>query len=65
MRVTVSLGVAEVRQSMATNPDNIVMYADKALLKAKAQGRNRMAVYGVYDRTAPLFEDEPPASAAR
>jgi len=63
MRVTVSLGVAEVRQSMASNSDNIVMFADKALLKAKAQGRNRMAVYGVYDRSVPIFGDDSPASA--
>ena len=65
VKLTASLGVAEVRQSLATNPDNLVMYADKALLKAKAQGRDRMAVYGVCDRSVPLFQEEPPASSAQ
>lgn len=65
IRITASLGVAEVRQSLATNSDNIVMFADKALLKAKAQGRNRMAVYGVYDRSAPQSGTIPPASSAQ
>ncbi len=60
MLITVSLGVAEVKQCMAANSDHIVMCADKALLKAKAQGRNRMAVYGANDRTAsaPYTEDK-------
>ena len=65
VRLTASLGVAEVRQSLATNPDNLVMYADKALLKAKSQGRNRMAVHGVNDRATSLFDQRPPASSAQ
>jgi len=64
MKITVSLGVAEVQQGLATSVDNLVMYADKALLKAKSLGRNRLAVYGVYDRKAPIFEDDPTASTA-
>lgn len=42
--VTVSIGVATMRGSDAILPQNLVNMADHALYRAKAEGRNRVAV---------------------
>jgi two-component system cell cycle response regulator len=42
--VTISIGVAECQQAFET-PDDLVAAADKALYRAKDEGRNRVEVY--------------------
>ena len=42
-RVTISGGVATVPPGMAVTPDGLLRSADKALYRAKCQGRNRIA----------------------
>ncbi len=42
-RVTISGGVATVPPGMAVTPDGLLRAADKALYRAKCQGRNRIA----------------------
>jgi len=41
-QVTISIGVASVNPADTTSPDNLLRRADKALYRAKAQGRDRM-----------------------
>ena len=43
--VTVSIGVATVVPCSELNPDQLVEWADQALYRSKAQGRNRFMVY--------------------
>lgn len=44
--VTVSIGVVSRDRLSATNAGDLVSEADKAMLQAKAQGRDRIVVYG-------------------
>jgi len=44
--VTISLGVATARSFPDSSPDKLIDAADKALYRAKTDGRNRMAVSG-------------------
>lgn len=46
--VTVSAGLATLVPSSAGTPEQLVAYADKALYRAKAEGRNRVVVYASY-----------------
>lgn len=43
--VTISLGVACVTPSEKINPDDLILFADRALYMAKNQGRNRVSEY--------------------
>lgn len=43
--VTVSIGITSLKQQQATRADDLLICADKALYKAKAEGRNRVSVY--------------------
>jgi diguanylate cyclase (GGDEF)-like protein len=43
--VTVSMGVASVKQHQPSDGRELVAFADKALYRAKAEGRNRAKVY--------------------
>ena len=43
--ITISLGVHSVIPTAESNPELLLMLADKALYKAKAQGRNRAYLY--------------------
>jgi diguanylate cyclase (GGDEF)-like protein len=40
--VTISIGAATVRASKGTNPAEVVAFADEALYRAKASGRNQV-----------------------
>jgi two-component system cell cycle response regulator len=42
--VTMSIGVASLKQCIASNADQLVNHADQALYKSKAHGRNRTSV---------------------
>jgi two-component system cell cycle response regulator len=44
--VTMSIGVASLKQSTSTNADQLVAHADKALYQSKAHGRNRVTIAG-------------------
>ena len=44
-RVTLSLGVASVTASAATDPETLIGHADAALYRAKAEGRDRIACH--------------------
>jgi len=43
--VTVSIGVASVKQHKLTDGKELMAFADKALYRAKTEGRNRVEVY--------------------
>ena len=43
--VTVSIGIASVKQHQLINSKEFMAFADKALYRAKAEGRNRVEVY--------------------
>jgi HD-GYP domain-containing protein (c-di-GMP phosphodiesterase class II) len=43
--VTVSVGISCLKQKDLTRPEDMLAYADKALYRAKAEGRNRLEVY--------------------
>lgn len=43
--ITISLGVASVEPSDSISADDLVNYADKALYKAKSEGRNKVCEY--------------------
>jgi diguanylate cyclase (GGDEF)-like protein len=43
--VTVSVGVTSLKQKDLSRPEDMLAYADKALYRAKAEGRNRLEVY--------------------
>ena len=43
--VTVSIGITSLKQQQTTRADDLLICADKALYKAKAEGRNRAYVY--------------------
>lgn len=45
LQVTISLGVASLKEHQPENPDRLLIMADEALYKAKALGRNRVEVY--------------------
>jgi diguanylate cyclase len=57
MRVTVSAGITALKND--DTPDTVLARADDALYRAKAQGRNRIAVAR---SSHPLFEDEEAAA---
>ncbi|TMA23070.1 MAG: diguanylate cyclase, partial [Deltaproteobacteria bacterium] len=40
--VTISIGAATVRAAKGTNPADVVAFADEALYRAKASGRNQV-----------------------
>jgi diguanylate cyclase (GGDEF)-like protein len=47
LRVTLSIGIAETRQEpMDKSVEAVIQRADKAMYAAKAEGRNRIKVYG-------------------
>ncbi|MGR3302668.1 MAG: diguanylate cyclase [Candidatus Scalindua sp.] len=43
--VTVSIGIASVKQHQLVDDKELMAFADKALYRAKTEGRNRVAVY--------------------
>jgi len=43
--VTVSIGISSMNKHQPDRPRDLVAYADKALYRAKAEGRNRVKVY--------------------
>ncbi len=43
--VTVSIGIASVKQHQLLESKELIAFADKALYRAKAEGRNRVEVY--------------------
>lgn len=43
--LTISLGIATIAPSRGSTPDALIDFADKALYRAKAEGRNRFKVY--------------------
>lgn len=48
VRITVSLGIASLRDAAITNVDQWTAAADAALSEAKTQGRNRVATHRAY-----------------
>lgn len=56
-RVTISGGVATVTPGMTVTPDGLLRAADKALYRAKCQGRNRIA-------SGVIATDEPDAAVS-
>jgi two-component system cell cycle response regulator len=46
LQVTISLGIASLRDHQPDNPDKLLSMADAALYAAKARGRNRVEIYG-------------------
>jgi two-component system cell cycle response regulator len=44
--VTVSIGVASLKHRAADRPEDLLIFADKALCRSKAEGRNRINIYG-------------------
>ena len=44
--VTISAGIWTVVPSKASNPEDMIRFADEALYEAKRLGRNRSVVYG-------------------
>jgi two-component system, cell cycle response regulator len=44
--LTMSIGVASLKTCVATNADQLVNHADKALYQSKAHGRNRVTIAG-------------------
>jgi diguanylate cyclase (GGDEF)-like protein len=51
IKITVSMGVAELKQA-DKSIDNVINYADQALLQAKNQGRNRISIWNPEDNLA-------------
>ncbi|MGQ9630381.1 MAG: diguanylate cyclase [bacterium] len=45
IRITVSIGISSFAENRARSADELLMYADRALYKAKALGRNRTVCY--------------------
>jgi diguanylate cyclase (GGDEF)-like protein len=48
-QVTVSIGVGVLRPSPGTDVDTLISAADMALYHAKADGRNRVALFSLDD----------------
>ena len=57
--VSMSIGIASLKQCRAMHADQLVNQADQALYKSKAQGRNRISVC---DTVAPAPIVDPPAA---
>ncbi len=60
LKVTISLGIADAHLSRAATKDELINFADQALYRAKAEGRNRWCVY-----RPPLSSRELAAEALR
>jgi diguanylate cyclase (GGDEF)-like protein len=45
LKITISFGVAALPSPVITQAEQLIQYADKALYKAKAEGRNRVASF--------------------
>ncbi|ODS33002.1 MAG: two-component response regulator [Candidatus Scalindua rubra] len=50
--ITVSIGVASVKHHQPSDGKELIAFADKALYRAKAEGRNRVKVYESSDQFA-------------
>jgi diguanylate cyclase (GGDEF)-like protein len=46
LTITLSIGIAEIRHDPAESVERVIQRADKALYKAKLDGRNRIVIYG-------------------
>ncbi len=44
--ITISIGAASVKHHHPTNGEELIIFADKALYRAKDEGRNRVRIYG-------------------
>ncbi len=44
-RVTFSMGIATLIPDHNTSPEDLIQHSDKALYKAKKQGRNQIIIY--------------------
>ena len=59
--VTVSIGLASVKEHGPQSSGDLISYADKALYRAKAEGRNRIAGY-LEKPSDPVSQEEIPVS---
>ncbi|GJQ59056.1 MAG: diguanylate cyclase [Candidatus Scalindua sp. AMX11] len=44
--ITISIGVASVKQHQPADGKELIVFADRALYRAKEEGRNRISIYG-------------------